>query len=366
MKARHALSRIIEIPQTNRVSDRHLGEEDFFIDTQTNGQFLSGIVGPNLHFASRTTLATVNVRGHGYNVAMLPFYRAATTSLMVQTLHGAFSGHKFFSLRPETCWYMIVHEIAQHVKLNSGHYAHLFTTAPEKRLIHIQDDHLDPDQASSWMRTIELVGDKIREIIGSNEVTAFLPYFSTTTKEDVAATLVALMDTISPYYDIQIGSVCHIPQIRLEGTPDDWAMLIERTRLFRGVITGLYPYFNGLLPVLVEIEKATRARTVNLDFWRSIYKYDSSSGDEWITGWITAFLAHIQTSDGPIPRSRFDEASFTVNQFPSHVSAVPFTLYHRGQNTPMVFAGGITGVDHQDGFLVPRLGLAVASRYAHS
>jgi hypothetical protein len=51
---------------------------------------------------------------------------------------------------------------------------------------------------------------------------------------------------------------------------------------------------------------------------------------------------------------------FETNQFPAHVTRVPFTWDYFGTKIPMAFAAGVTGVDYVDEtFLRPGLGYAV-------
>ncbi len=280
---------------------------------------------------------------------MYPFF-GAPTSLMIQTLHGAFSGHRPISLRPDTVWYMIVHEVATHVRLKSDLYGHVFGALATTQVIRTS-------QVGDWPTTIEQVGMGIMNRVGNDIMNLFLPAFTTTTREDQLAVIVALMDTISPYYKFHIDSVCHIPEIQLEGEPVDWAILVTRTRQLREVFPQLQQYFDHLLSVLVKIEETVRTHKVDLSFWSSIYKYESGSDNHWITGWITAFLAHFQTPQGPQPREYFGDIALTPDQFPSHVSVVHFLL---NDTTPMMLAGGVTSVTHSGGFLVPRLGVAVA------
>jgi hypothetical protein len=52
---------------------------------------------------------------------------------------------------------------------------------------------------------------------------------------------------------------------------------------------------------------------------------------------------------------------YTTNQFPSHVSTVPFVWDDADTRHDMTLAAGVTGVDFDnDCFLCPRLGYAVA------
>jgi hypothetical protein len=111
------------------------------------------------------------------------------------------------------------------------------------------------------------------------------------------------------------------------------------------------------------------------EFWHSIYKASDQSGGPYVTGWITAFFAYIQTPDGAKFKGQTGSADpfnwrslmsdrrhgYPTNQFPSHLSTVPFVWDYFDTLYSMKFAAGITGVDYDDDtYLAPQLGFVVA------
>ncbi|MFE0629650.1 DUF4419 domain-containing protein [Streptomyces sp. NPDC058864] len=280
-----------------------------------------------------------------------------TSSLLLRALHTAFTAHLPLSLSPDVLWYAVVHEVAVHVRLNSSAYAGLFTRTPgHRQTILVEDDHA----AEDWERSVNLVREPLRALIGEGTAELFLPVFSTTTPADATAALVALMDVVSPYYRFRWRSLCGIPRIRLEGTPEDWRLLAARARELAGRFEGLRPYFRGLQPVLDEIAATAAGRGVDEDFWRSIYKYRSESGGSWVTGWIDAFFAHRYTDDGPAPKDAFGPGRSNEADFPSHVSRVPFRWETPAGTLDMAFLGGVLGLERDGDWIRPRLGHAVA------
>ncbi|HSX33396.1 MAG TPA: DUF4419 domain-containing protein [Candidatus Saccharimonadales bacterium] len=357
------MSTIIDIRQT-RWDRKHYGDPEANVVTESNEGFLTAVLGTpqRLHYTSRDKLAVAYVDEYGRNEAS---YGVPTTSLLVQTVHGCFAAHQPLSLRPDSVWYMVIHQVAEHVRQNADHYAHLFTDTPGK-----QQELVVRDHGQGWDRIIPLFEARLRERIGDRMVDRFLPRFSTTTDEDAVATLVAFMDAVSPYYKFTVETLCHIPQVRLEGTAEDWQRLYDGVDELGKHIDRLSGYFAGLLPVLQKIAQRA-AGSIDWDdeeeFWPSLYKFMEGSGDDAVSGWINAFFAYLYTKDGPKLKSEFGWRLYSTievptNQFPSHVSAVPFE-YKIGELTiDMTFAGGIIGVDHHETFLVPRLGFAVAER----
>ncbi|GAA4841883.1 DUF4419 domain-containing protein [Kitasatospora terrestris] len=278
-------------------------------------------------------------------------------SLLLRALHTAFAAHLPLSLSPDLLWYAIVHEVAVHVRLNPDAYAGLFgATADGKQTVRVHDDHAMFD----WQRSIHLVREPLAAAVGAEAVELFRPAFSTTTPTESAAALVALMDVVSPYVRFEWITMCGIPRIRLEGTADDWALLASRTRELAGWFDGLRLWFKGLRPVLDTVAATAAGADVNQDFWRSIYKHESQSGGDFVTGWINAFLAHRYPGDGPVAKREFGAGRVSESEFPSHVSRVPFEWHFPGLTLEMAFLGGVLGIERDGEWLRPRLGQAVA------
>ncbi|MDH6133486.1 hypothetical protein P3T37_002882 [Kitasatospora sp. MAA4] len=278
------------------------------------------------------------------------------SSLLLRAAHLCFTAHLPLSLSPELLWYAVVHEVAVHIRLNSGTYAELFTDTPGyQQTITVHDDLA----ALDWQRSINLVQQPLRDRIGDAMADLFQPAFSTTTPADATAVLVALMDAASPYYRFRWVSLCGIPRIRLEGTDEDWQLLATRVRGLEERFDGLRPWFAALHPVLEAISATASGQGVDQEFWRSFYKWKSGSGGEWVTGWITAFFAHQYTDDGPSPKESFGPGTTDEADFPSHVSRVPYRWETPAGTVEMAFLGGVLGIERDGEWVRPRLGNAV-------
>lgn len=358
------------IPSRDRFGRSHHGTVT--VDLESNQDFLDAVIGcPNrYHYQSNGKLfvAKTTVEGHGdpYETGS---YDVATVSLGIQAIHQAFASHVALGIRPDTLWYMIVHEVAEHVRQHPDTYAGIFTATPEsKQTILVRDNSLCYDAPSDWMRSIGLVREPLAAKVTDRTLELFVPSFSTSTPADEIALLVAFMDTVSPYYRFEWQTMCGIPQVRLEGTAADWQTVYQSTDQLASMFDGLNGYFSDLLPVLETIVETASGTAPDEHFWRSIYKYGGGSGGPYVNGWITAFFAHIQTRDGAKLKEYFDWSAsmnhsfggFSTNQFPSHISRVPFVWDYLGTYFDMAFIAGITGVDYDDNFLSPQLGFAVA------
>ncbi|MDP3770969.1 MAG: DUF4419 domain-containing protein [bacterium] len=363
--------RIVEVPGIERRKP--------IIALAPNAMFLEATLGKpkRVHHASRTDIAQVPHPLAGTSprdeVERLMGgrkgeYPVATVSLLIQAAHRAFGEHLPLSLAPEVLWYAICHEVAIHVKQDPQAHARWFTAKPnEKVKLDVRDDSLVYGSPNNdWSRLIGMFRGPLREHVPAPTLGLFLPTFSTTTPESEVAVLVAFMDVVSAYYKFGFHTMCGIPAVRLEGTPEDWRTLVQSASALAEAFPGLRPYFTDLVPVLKEIAATAAGTDPDPEFWRSLYKFGGGSGGPFVNGWITALFAHVPSGSGFAPKREYDwrkraasYGGFHTNEFPAHVSSVPATWTYFEQEIPMGFAAGILGVDHDDGFLAPRLGYAV-------
>jgi hypothetical protein len=378
--------RIIEMPGVERRRPT--------VTVEPNQMFLETALGKprRLHHVSRTDIAQVpcpptdltNPR-HNERERLMGGrkgeYPIATVSLLIQASHRAFQEHLPLSLAPEVLWYAICHEVAIHVKQDPRAHAKWFTTRPDERVkIDVRDDSLVYGSTeNNWGRLLSLFRAPLRANVPEHTAQLFLPTFSTTTPESEAATLVAFMDVVSSYYEFGFATLCGIPAVRLEGSAEDWRLLVQSASALAEAFPGLRPYFTDLVPVLKEIAIVAAGADPDPKFWASLYKFNDGSGGPYVTGWITAFFAHVPVGRGGFePKREYDWrklaskqhfGGFQTNDFPAHVSSVPATWTYApdgnlDRKIPMGFAAGVLGVDHDEGFLAPRLGYAIYEREA--
>jgi hypothetical protein len=189
------------------------------------------------------------------------------------------------------------------------------------------------------------------------------------------------------FFSYEFDTLCGIPKIVLEGTPEDWAALAKRVSGIGQF--GIGWWTGALAPILDEFVTASRGR-VNTRFWQSIYKLDDRSGEPYTTGWITAFFPYLtDTETGRASRKnpwlahggkklqemlyppatsdshRFGDGP-TTSAFPSGLARAPFLWNYLNRTFEMEFLGGFVGVRQDvDSFcLRPEIGWAVREQVA--
>lgn len=295
------------------------------------------------------------------------------TSRFVLALHTAFAKHIPFSLSPEVIMGIISQEVAQFVKDHSDNpsVASLFTKNPEEKekIVVEVHDFLYGSPNNNWLYGISKFRNLLVERVPSEILDCMTPRFSQNTLEIEVAHLVSFMDAASEYYEYGMVTMCGIPEFRIEGTADDWNLILKSVEKLNEQLPGLEIYFKHLKPILTEIINTVDGNKVDLDFWCSIYKENHQSGGPFSNGWFNNLYAHVYNSlnwkNKKTSNILKTEAYFAgtpqykLNCYPANLSIVPFDWNYVGQLIPMNFVAGVTSVEYEEGFLTPRLGVAV-------
>jgi hypothetical protein len=360
-------------PQPSRYgySSRSQHPEPSLTKDTDNGDFLAQALGrkPYVHYLSRTGLTVVE--HHEFPIA---------ASLLVTNAHQCFNGHLGIRLAPATFMDTIVRELAREVQGDPERYRKLFTSQPGRTIIRVRDDSLryrEPgDPQSAWDRTIGMFRKPVTEAVTPETADMFVPNFTSASEEDKLVMLLGLMDAASPFYDYRVHTRCGYPVVELDGPGSDWSMLLTHVINLAPLFPRLSAYFTALIPVLEEVAATANGATPNEEFWMSFYKYRSTSGDAFVTGWVTALFAFLNTQGGSVLKTDFDWKSdasdggwsgiTTLSAVPTGISAVPFTweleVGPRAGEIPMHFVSGGLGIERTDtGTLESKLGFAVVN-----
>ncbi len=327
---------------------------------------------PKIQFLARKTALDFRE----YSEKGQPFEQLSSASLFLNTVHNCFAGHYPLGIRPEALMYMVLHEVGICVKQNPDEYRDLFTTSAEKKAICVDVNELDIDNPESpWHLGVARIYSQLKEEVPTGVLTWMLPGFTTDDLESSTASMIAIMDAASPYFDYLMRTMCGISSIRLFGEAEDYKkILVACGQLSERFSKHLGMYFQHLLPVLAKIyAQVSEAEPHDNDFWSSIYNHYSGSGTDDMDGWITAFVNYTCFGGNYRPKTEalYDwSANLEMNKgkwgrgiprdvLPSHLSAVPFQWQYYSDRYDCRLVGGFLGVDDIDGFATPVLSYAV-------
>ncbi|RLT10463.1 MAG: DUF4419 domain-containing protein [Planctomycetota bacterium] len=299
---------------------------------------------------------------------------------VIVAVHRAFMQHRPLCLSPDMIWLLICQGVANHVNAHAEDLRSRFVTHQGKAKIKVCcDDFIKGSPENSWGEVVDSFSAGVREHIGSTH-DLFVPHFSTTGPTERIAAEIVLLDAMQSYFEYIVETLCGIPEVTLEGTVDDWQSIADRAQLFAEF--GLEWWLTALQPILLEFAATARGED-RMDFWESIYKFQSMSGGATITGWITAFFPYVKDrQDGVLVRNRvlvegwentgkrpagefnpndFSESGLSPGHFPSGLARAPFVWEYLGKNFDMEFLGGFVGVAQDSATLAlrPEIGWAI-------
>jgi len=285
---------------------------------------------------------------------------------VLSAVHFAFNDHRPLALSPDILWLLVAQAFANHVNANAQELRSKFVRHSGAKTISVRRDHFVRGSSENpWPDVLEAFSGQVRECIGEETHDLLLPAFSTTGVVERVVAQVTLLGAMKSYFKYDFLTVCGIPQIELEGTIQDWELLVERTRALGGF--GLKWWTDSLIPILNDFVAAASGQ-VNLPFWESIYKLRLGSGGPYVTGWVACFFPYLaESASGLATRknpwfvhggemlkaalfpatekpSERRLAGLTAEQIPGGLTQVPFNWQYHGKSNAMEFLGGFVGV----------------------
>jgi len=148
------------------------------------------------------------------------------------TIHLSFAEHRPLVLSPDMFWLLIVQGFAIHVNQDPEKYRKLLVKHQGKATIQIRrDDFIKGSPDNAWDEAVPEITDKIKAYTKDDINALIVQKFSTTSSNDTLAYQITLMDALNNYFTYEVHTLCGIPEIRLNGTPDDWQKLIDQANM---------------------------------------------------------------------------------------------------------------------------------------
>lgn len=208
-------------------------------------------------------------------------------------MYEAYANHRPFILSPDMIWLLINQGFAHHVNANKESMRNLFVDFSGKRTLIVKADKELEDPTLSWEEIFSQFNAQISSYTRGNLVETLTCNFSTTTPLEKVASEITIMEAMKPYFEfVVMYIVCGIPEITLEGTPEDWEKVLDKARRLKEY--KLEWWISELEPLLEEFVKASKGE-VDKDFWRNMFKYHSQKkygAPNIIDGWIVKFFPY--------------------------------------------------------------------------
>lgn len=208
-------------------------------------------------------------------------------------MYEAYASHRPFVLSPDMIWLLISQGFARHVNANHESLRNRFVDFSGKLSLVVSADKKLEDPTFSWEELFPEFAGQIKKNVGNKLVDLLTCDFSTTTSLEKTVSEITIMETMKPYFEfIVIFIGCGIPEITLEGTPEDWQKVLDKAK-------GLKEYklewwISELEPLLEEFVKASKGK-INKKFWQEMFKYHSPKkygAPNIVDGWIVKFFPY--------------------------------------------------------------------------
>jgi hypothetical protein len=293
---------------------------------------------------------------------------------LITALRHSFASHRPATLSPDIIWLTICQGFALHINQNADTLRHLLVRHDGKINLRVRrDDFVKGSRHNPWPEVFAEFSNAIREHAGDVH-RLVVADFSTTGPVERAASELVLLDSLQKFFDYSFITICGIPSITLEGTPEDWRMIANRVGGF--ACFDLAWWIEHLQPVVEQFVAAPSGH-VDADFWRSFFTYDGSSGSQQVTGWVLRLFPYLSNPDAYRPRTLAasplrrnpwltkspGRSGPAQSEFPGTVGRVPFRWQYLDHDYPMEFLGGLVGVAQDPVTLAlrPEIGWAVAA-----
>lgn len=307
---------------------------------------------------------------------------ASDANAFGQAAHDAFFEHYPLRLTPDSVWFCIAQGFAHHVALNAESLRKRFVRHEGKKTLVVERADFSLGRPNPWPEAFSAFSTQIAGHVGKLR-DLVVADFSTTGPTERAASEVLLMDTFQAYFEYEMRAGCGIPEFELLGTPEDWLRIRRRTSMLSEF--GLEWWTKPLLPVLDAIIDSVEGRPDD-GFWRSFFRYDSSSMGCQLTGWILVLFPYLKefsrTGERIAPNpylSRWEKAlrkaesasdwrsrtgdGPSIGALPSTISSAPvkFTDVRDGAEHALRFVAGFFGVAQDPSTLAlsPEFGWAI-------
>lgn len=184
----------------------------------------------------------------------------------------AYATHRPITLTPDVVWMAISQALSHQIYMHADQYRdRLVDHQGVKQLIlNVTEDPFRP--GFNWGLLMQRFSDEIAQNTKSDIARTIEADFSTTRNVERTASRVVLMKTVRPYFQYVVSRmICGIPQITLEGSPDDWRKVRQKASCLKQF--GMDWWLKDLDPILEQFIE-TSLGNIDHNFWMDMVVRD--------------------------------------------------------------------------------------------
>lgn len=187
-----------------------------------------------------------------------------------RSIVGAYAQHKSVTLSPDMIWLLISQGFARYVNAHAEALRSQLVDHEGQVSLVVESDVDVLSEKVDWPKLISGFTSQIERYTQGDIGKTITANFSTTGLTERVASQITLMDAMKSYFEyVVVYIACGIPSITLQGTPDDWRKVMDKTRRLSAY--GLEEWTKSLDNVLRQILATAEGRPNPL-FWKSMVK----------------------------------------------------------------------------------------------
>jgi hypothetical protein len=217
----------------------------------------------------------------------------ALNGLLLAT-HLAFAHHLPLVIAPDEVWACLLQGFALHVAAAGESLRGRLVRHEGKQELRVLRNGFVRGADNDWGGVVHELVERMEAhlLVGTK---GLVGGFSTTGPVEAVCSRVTLLSAMQSFFSYVVETLCGIPEITLLGTPEDWKALRLRAELLREF--DLAWWVDPLLPALDEFVRAAEGHA-DAEKWQSFYKHHSTSGDEFVSGWILLLFPYVKHEAG--------------------------------------------------------------------
>jgi len=263
---------------------------------------------------------------------------------IITAIHAAYQSHYSLSLSVSDFIILIGQGLGAHINKHSEKLRNHFVDHEGKKTIEIRRDNFVMGQQNDWSTVFGDFADEIKKRVKADVYGVIIDDTSVATSTTRIVSEITLMEAMKDFFKYVVRTCCGIPQITLEGTPEDWQKLKDKVQklveMNKDDCLELKWWLEELVPVVDKICQTGISRKVDVEFWSSIYKYHGGSGGPNISGWIIKFFPYLFHGV-----NTFASEEVLTSSIPKQICEVPFIWNYYGKEIPMKFSAGFLGAE---------------------
>jgi hypothetical protein len=276
-------------------------------------------------------------------------YAVAQNHALIDAVYRAYADHRPLVLSPDIIWLTIAQGSSIHIQENAEALRNKFVEHKGKKFLEVTRPYYAPTSKAYWEDIFPEFSEKIQENTHGPIYDIMTPKFSTTGIVEKAAFEISLMDAMSPYFEYGLTITCGIPNVTIEGTPEDWKMIEDRLDSLKQY--NLEWWVDEIKPLIKEMRLIAEGKG-NPKFWENIFAVQTipaGCGTETsYQGWIFKLFPYLVSgnsySKNPLLKDEEQWLS-EISKIPTGISKAELKLDNNGDKSLLYFYAGFTAIE---------------------